>query len=232
MEKLKKECKELGVLYLLDAYASLNKGKTVSELRETIIDNELINFAKENGYPYYRLLKVKLQKNINTTEVLKEFKARKSKTEKEKEIQDLKEKCAEVGVSIRSVYRYRQNNKELTYEQLIDIAKKHQEAKKTKTKSTKVKKTIQERCIEAGINYYQYTRCKTKNKDLSFEEIVEICLNQGKTFKDKCEEAGVKYNSAVAFRLDNKELTDEQVIEHLVNNHKKTKKNKRSGKTV
>ena len=83
-------------------------------------------------------------------------------------------------------------------------------------------KTLKQLLEENNISKSTYRNEQKKHKELSREQIIEICkqkpkaekleIYDGITFKEKCKTFEINYKNALEFRRNRPELSDNQII--------------------
>ena len=75
-------------------------------------------------------------------------------------------------------------------------------------------KTFKQKCLENNISYSAAVHYKSRNPELTDEQVISHYVGREKTFRQKCLENNIEYSRAKTYRSAHPELTDEQVISH------------------
>lgn len=158
--------------------------------------------------------RVKDRNNWLSEDELIELCVKQKEERKYKEENGLRSLCEKHGLKIKNVFSYKYSHPELSDSEIVrdclELQKKLNE------------KTLKQLLEENNISKSTYRNEQNKHRELSREQIIEICkqkpkvekleTSDGISFKEKCKTFEVNYKNALEFRRNHPELSDNQII--------------------
>ena len=207
LKDFEKLCLDIGIEpFAITYYASDNYLSRLESIKYFFDRGpvDIKQMCREALAPYNEILKIKTE-NPSINDNMAVFLAKKQ----DLKLGSIEDRCTRAGLNYKSFLKYRKKfeGTDLSTSELIEQYKQY-----------KNRKSFTQKCNEAGISYAMARSIKTRNKDLTDEEIIALCLERQsvlkeETFVDLCKKAGIDPVRAQNYK-DRNGLTIPEVIQY------------------